>query len=277
MYYILYNPSITDRRCRKKVDKLFKKLSSIDDCYKLNLFEINEKENIFLKSLDKDDVVYLCGGDGTLNHFLNNVGKEKFDCKILFYSSGTGNDFKKDHANQTFIDLNPVREFMPKCYINGKEKYYFANGIGVGLDAVVCRSKMQQSIAGTKKSYFGVTLNSFRKFRPYSLDVYIDGELKHYDNVWLMICNNGRYVGGGMKFTPQAVRDDGEFDVVIVHDIPRWRIIFLFPFVYLGIHRLFKGIDYIKCKTLRAIPDGCSIFQMDGETLDYAREVMVEA
>ncbi len=277
MYYILYNPTSCDGKANDKIDKLYEGLSKLDECYKLNLLEITNKEVVFLNSLQDEDIVYLCGGDGTLNFFLNKIGETKFKCKIFFYGCGSGNDFKRDYKNDKYIDLGPVREYISKCIINGEERYYFVNGIGIGLDAVVCRSKMQQNFTGRKKNYFGIALASFKKFRPYSLDAYFDGEIKHFDNVWLLMCNNGRYVGGGMKVCPNAIRDDGEFDVVIIHDIPRWKIILLFPLIYLGWHKFIKGVEYVKCRSFRAVPDGCTIFEMDGETLDYVREVKVES
>ncbi len=277
MYYILYNPSSMDGQSDKKINKLYKTLSKIDECYKQNLLEIVGKEVIFLNSLVDDDLVYLCGGDGTLNRFMNAIGENEFKCKLLFYSCGSGNDFKRDFKKDKFVDLDPIRKHISKCYINGNEKYYFVNGIGVGLDAVVCRSKNQQSFTGAKKSYFGITLSSFKKFRPYSMDLVIDGEEMHYDNVWMVICNNGKYIGGGMKVCPDAVRDDGVFDVIIIHSLPKWLIVTLFPLIYLGLHRHIKGVEYIKCSSLKAVPDGCTILQMDGETLDYAREIRVEA
>lgn len=277
MYYILYNPSSNDGKTIKKINKLYNDLQLLDECYKQNLLEIVGKEVIFLDSLENDDVVYLCGGDGTLNRFLNAIGDKEYKCKLLFYSCGSGNDFKRDFKNDKFIDLDPIRRYISKCYINGDEKALFVNGIGIGLDAVVCRSKNQLSVTGAKKSYFNITLSSFKKFRPYSLDLVIDGEKKHYDNVWTMICSNGKYMGGGMKVCPDAIRNDGIFELVIIHSLPKWLMIILFPLIYLGLHRIVKGVEYIKCKSLKAIPDGCTVLQMDGETLDYAREIVVEA
>ena len=277
MYYVLYNPSSNDGKANKKINKLYNELSVVDECYKLNILEISGKEIIFLNSLEYDDIVYICGGDGTLNRFLNAIGENEYKCKLLFYSCGSGNDFKREYKDTEFIDLDPIRKNISKCIINGDEKFYFINGIGIGLDAVVCRSKNQLSFTGAKKSYFNITYSSFKKFRPYSLDIVIDEEKKHYDNVWLMVCNNGKYFGGGMKVCPDAVRDDGTFELVIIHSIPRWLMMLLFPLIYLGWHRHIKGVEYIKCKSIKAIPDGCTILQMDGETLDYAREVSVEA
>ena len=219
----------------------------------------------------------MCGGDGSLNRFLNNIGKEKIKCKLLFYCCEMGNDFARDFKGETFINLEPIREFMPVCYINGEEKHYFVNGIGVGIDAVVSRSKIQQNLAGARSSYFKVALTSIKKFRPYTLDIEIDGEQKHYENVWLMVCNNGKYFGGGMKITPDAIRDDGEFELVIAHSLNKFQIILALLLVYFGLHKFVRGIEIIKCKKIKAIPDGCTIFQNDGESLDYAREIRVES
>ena len=276
MYYILYNPTSSDGKAIKKITKLFNDLSKLDDCYKLNIFEILGKEIIFLKSLTKEDIIYLCGGDGTLNHFLNSVDEEEFECQIFFYSCGNGNDFKRDYKHEKFVNLAETRKHISKCYLNGNEKHYFANGIGIGIDSQVCRSKNQFSFTGSRKNYFGLTFSSFKKFRPFNLNIEIDGELHTYNNVWTMICNNGKYIGGGMKICPDAVRDDGEFDLVIIHDISRFKIKLLFPLIYLGLHRFVKGVECFKCKTIKAIPDGCNIIQLDGETLDYAREIKVE-
>jgi len=275
MYYILYNPSIIDDKSKKKIDKLFQKLSGIDECYKLNLFEINGKEIVFLKSLNEDDVIYLCGGDGTLNHFINNVGKEIFKCKILYYALGSRSDFKKDFKNDTFIDLKPIVEFMPSFYINGEEKHYFLNGVGVGLDAVLCRSKMQQRITGYKRTNIRIMASTIKKFRTYSLDIEVDDEKYHYDNVWFMSCCNGKYTGG-LKVAPEAIRDDGMFDLIIVHDIPRWKLFLISPFTGFKFLKKIKGVEYVNCRKVRAIPDGCTILQKDGETLDYAREIRIE-
>ena len=92
-----------------------------------------------------------------------------------------------------------------------------------------------------------------------------------------MVCNNRKYVGDGIKICPDTVRNDRIFELVIIHDIPRWKITILFPLIYLGLHRFVKGVEYIKCKKIKVIPDGLNIIQLDGETLDYVREVIVEA
>ena len=150
MYYIVYNPASNDGKIIKKTNKLFHSLSKLNYFYKLNIFEITGKEIIFLKFLTKEDIIYLCGDDGTLNHFLNSVKEEEIEFQIFFYGYGSGNDFQRDHKNEKFVNLFEIRKKISKCYLNGNEKRYFANGIGIGIDSVVCRSKNLYSFTGSK-------------------------------------------------------------------------------------------------------------------------------
>ena len=47
-------------------------------------------------SLAEDDEVILCGGDGTLNIFVNDIKDMDVKNTIYYYASGSGNDFAKD-------------------------------------------------------------------------------------------------------------------------------------------------------------------------------------
>ncbi len=276
MYYLLYNPKSSKGNSLKKVNKYYKKNSKKYDCYKINLLEIVQKEKIFLKQCTEEDTIILFGGDGTLDQFLNHIAGEEIPCKFFFYSCGSGNDFAREFKGKCFEITKEIQD-LPKVKVNGKEEYVFINGTGMGIDAVVCRSKSQYKFSEVRKGYFSIALSALKTFRPYSLDVEIDGECRHYDNVWFFVCNHGKYMGGGMKVAPKAVRKDEFLDVCIVHSISFRKIILIFPLIYLGWHTLFKRyVEIIKCKKFRAIPDGNNILQRDGEIIDYVREMEVE-
>ena len=49
------------------------------------------------KNLAKDDKIVLCGGDGTLNKFVNSIPFIP-ENEILYYPTGNGNDFYRDVA-----------------------------------------------------------------------------------------------------------------------------------------------------------------------------------
>ena len=56
LYYILFNPNSNtgnNLKVNKKIKKLINKLKKIDSCYVINMFEINQKEDIFLRQWEK--------------------------------------------------------------------------------------------------------------------------------------------------------------------------------------------------------------------------------
>lgn len=277
LYYLLYNCKVGRKNVIKKIEKIHKKISKKYDCYKIDLDEIKLKETTFINGCDENDIVILCGGDGTLDQFLNSIRDANVICKMFFYSCGSGNDFARDYKKQKFIDITNLKESLPTVKINNQESYLFVNGVGMGVDAVVCRSKAQYRFSEISKSYFSIALSSLKTFRTYSLDVIIDGEPKHFDDVWFFVCNHGSYIGGGMKITPTAVRDDDFLDICIIHSLKIRTLLLLFPLIFIGKHIIFKKYIYTqKCTKFKAIPDGCNILQRDGEVIDYVKEIEVE-
>lgn len=275
MHYFIYNPKSNKGKALKRIEKIYKKLSKKYITYKINLLEISGKEESFVLQCNENDILVLCGGDGTINRFVNGVKNIDFKCKIYLYKCGTGNDFAREFKRKYF-DITDYIKNLPDVIVNGNELYKSVNGVGIGIDAAVCRSKQQYKFAEVKKSYFKISLECVKTFRPYSLEVEVDGEKRIYNDVWFFVCNNGRYMGGGMKVVPKASRLDDELDVCIVHSVSKFKLVCIFPLIYLGWHVLFKKyVDYFKCKTFKARAIGCNIMQNDGEVLEYVENVSV--
>ncbi|MFN2582545.1 MAG: hypothetical protein ABR498_07380 [Candidatus Dormibacteria bacterium] len=54
---------------------------------------------------------------------------------------------------------------------------------------------------------------------------------------------NGRYFGGGMRVAPDALLDDGLFDVIVVSAMGRFRSITSMPSLYRGTHVRRRGVE----------------------------------
>lgn len=275
--YLLYNPiSSNNKDILKKVKTFSKKMAKEGTSYLVNVLEISGKEEEFLLQRNENDKVIICGGDGTINTFINRVKPESIKCRIYLYTCGTGNDFARDFKKKHF-EITEHLKNTPHFTINEGITHNFINGVGVGVDAVVCKSKQQYKTSGVKKGYLSIALSALKSFRPYSLDIEIDGEMKHFENTWFVICNQGVYMGGGMKVTPKASRNDEYLDICVVHTIGKKKIILIFPFIYLGLHTLFKKyVNIFKAKKVKIIPNGCSILQHDGEILENIKSLEVE-
>ena len=56
---------------------------------------------------------------------------------------------------------------------------------------------------------------------------------KEFDNVFFFVVMNGKYIGGGMKIAPKALRSDDHLDVVIIQAKSFKQILPIFPLVFL--------------------------------------------
>ncbi|HBG32676.1 MAG TPA: hypothetical protein DDW82_02905 [Acholeplasmataceae bacterium] len=77
---------------------------------------------------------------------------------------------------------------------------------------------------------------------------------------------NGAYFGGGMKIAPDAKREHDNLHLVIVKDIPKWKLILIFPTIYLGWHVIFKKyVKIIVGKEMSIVFDKPTYLQIDGD------------
>ena len=268
MYYILYNEKSNKGKPVKIAAKLLKKYNKKRiDAEVISIISLIDKEKEFSSNLKNDDVLIIIGGDGTFHQFFNKVYPLSFNCKVYALSYGRGNDFARDYKKHKIFEITHLFNNLPVATINDNEKYLFVNGVGMGVDSGVCNLQLQNAKNNIKQSYFKVALKVFKTFKPYKLDIKIDGNDYHFDNVWFFVCNNGKYFGGGMKVTPKAVREDDVLDICVVHSIKRWRLLLIFPTIFVGLHNFFggKNITNIRGKQVEAKPDGCNIMQRDGE------------
>ncbi len=269
MNYLLYNPLANNG----KGDKALEEASIyLNDKYKdlnvLNVLELNNVE--FINNLTKDDIVIIVGGDGTLNHVANAVANNPLEAKLYLYKAGTGNDFLRDlKVEEKLTLLNPYLKNCPKVKINGKETY-FINGIGFGIDGMVC--EVADDLKAKGKSNINYTAISIKlllgKYKCPNAKVIVDGEQINLKKVWIASAMNGKYYGGGMMVAPYQDRLSDTLSCVVMHKASRIKILFLFLKIFKGQHILKKKYCYYKsAKHIEVVFDKPTALQIDGETV----------
>ena len=91
-YYFLFNPLAG----KGKAQGLFGAQNASDEeviCADMTEIEDYEK---FFSGVGDDDIIIVCGGDGTLNRFVNNIEGLEVKNEILYFPAGSGNDFMND-------------------------------------------------------------------------------------------------------------------------------------------------------------------------------------
>ena len=147
---ILYNPKAGNGRGLNEA----RRLDSIWSGKSLDYIDVTTIADIraYLDSLPAETTVVLAGGDGTLNHFINDMGGEAPARDIYYFAAGSGNDFLRD-AERTRDDppflLNPYLQNLPTVTVNGMTRY-FLNGIGYGIDGYCCEVGDKQRLKSDK-------------------------------------------------------------------------------------------------------------------------------
>lgn len=228
----------------------------------------------FFSALSEDDSVILCGGDGTLNRFINDTAGIDIRCDILYYALGSGNDFLRDLEKKVNCAPFSVKEYigsLPSVEVCGKT-YRFLNNVGFGIDGYCCEVGDKQKEASDKPvNYTSIAIKGLLfHYKPTNATITVDGTEYRYKKVWLAPTMKGRFYGGGMMAAPEQDRNDpsGELSVMVFFGKGRLRTLMAFPSIFKGEHvkhtnmvSIHKGTD-ISVKF-----DSPAAIQIDGETV----------
>jgi len=270
--YVLFNMLSGNGTGKDKVDDLKTFLRGKQVSYK-DITKITDFESFFADLTIKDEII-ICGGDGTLNHFINDTDGMRILPAIYYYPTGSGNDFWNDLGKKP--GDNPIRidqylKDLPFVEVNGMKKR-FLNGIGYGIDGYCCEEGDRQREAGNKKiDYTSIAINGLLfKYKPTNAEIEVDGTHYSYSKVWLAPSMNGRYYGGGMIATPDQDRlaKNRLLSLLIFHGSGKIKTLMIFPSIFKG-----KHIDHpknVEVKTghrIKVTFDRPVALQIDGETV----------
>jgi len=255
---ILCNPLAGSGKAVVLAEKIFVALSEKDIPNKL--FKKN-----WPKYLSQFTDVFIVGGDGTLNYFINNYPEVRIP--LVIFNGGSGNDFHwLLYGSKTFEEqLNVVLTAAPKPIDCGKcNTKYFINGVGIGFDGSVAKSLTNKKKRSGKTSFLIAILKKIFYYRSKSYRI-ISGEKKESGRKLLMGVANGRRVGGGFHIAPEAAADDGLFDVILVDAIRPIKRLKYLPVIEKGKHLGLPFIEYFKTKKIRIECDDLMDIHLDGE------------
>lgn len=268
MNYILYNPLAN--KGKNDVEKLAQGLYE-GDVERINVVGYDVKS--FLTRLTKDDAVFLCGGDGTVNHFANDTYGIDIPCPVYLVKSGTGNDFLVDIGYNDKTEAPDIREYLvnlPNVEVKNIKCRYI-NGIGYGIDGQVCQEADFQKAIKPKKdiNYTAIAIKLLLfKYKAPNAKVTVDGVTKKFEKVWIASAMKGRYYGGGMQVAPAQDRNSDSLSVMVMHGGFRLKALMIFPGIFTGKHVKHKEmVEMITGNDITVEFDRPTALQIDGETV----------
>ena len=269
MKYVLINPLSCNGEGMNNAQAY---ISTQPDAIKINITEISDYSEFFSKLSDEDEIV-ICGGDGTLNRFVNETCDIEYNNNIYFYPCGTGNDFYadvKEEDQEAPILINKYIKNLPVVDIDGKT-YSFINNVGFGIDGYCCEVGDKLHAEGKPVNYTAVAIKGLLfHYRPTNAKVTVDGKEYDFKKVWLAPTMNGRLYGGGMMPTPDQKRlgEDKNISVMLFHDTSALKTLMIFPSLFKGEHIKYeKNVTVLTGKSISVEFSAPRSAQVDGETI----------
>ncbi len=269
-FYILYNPHAGNGTSEATAKNL-KESGKYEPSEIVAMTDIKSYAD-FLS--DKNGVsLIICGGDGTLNRFINESADVTLG-DVYYMASGSGNDFLRDldiTEQAEPICINKYIENLPVCEVCGKT-YKVLNGVGYGIDGYCCLVGDKLKGENVKKiNYTSIAIKGLLgKYKTCGGSVTVDGDKRRYKKIWLASGMNGRFYGGGMMPAPEQERLNGKgvVSTCVFHDTGKLSTLMIFPSLFKGEHvKHEKKVDVRSGKKITVEFDSPRPLQIDGETI----------
>lgn len=227
------------------------------------------------------------GGDGTINEIVNGIFIQQqvptTDIWLAVVAVGTGNDWIRMFgipktypeavkaivlANTVLQDVGIVSFYETMV----KHERYMANVAGLGFDAIVNRrfNKLKEEGRKGKWLYIMSTLKSLFSYKAKKFKVTVDDEQLVDSDVFSATVGIGKYNGGGMMQMPNAVFDDGLFDITVIRKKTKASVLYNFRKLYNGkIYRI-ANISAWQGKEVTISSEPESPIEIDGEAMGFS-------
>ena len=230
-----------------------------------------------IKDFEPDAVVAF-GGDGTVNMVASAL---KFsNIKLLIVPYGSANGMAKELNMPTnivdnldlLLENNGVVKNMDLLLVNGKDTIHLAD---VGLNArIVYRFQMGKSrgmISYAKHLFSEVLLLGYKKFY-ISID---DFAPKRVKAVSITFANAAKY-GTGAIINPQAVFDDGLFEICIVKPFPKIQLFTIALQMFRNRLKYSEYFEVLQCAKAVVKCNKKTTLQYDGEIFGKVKEITIK-
>jgi YegS/Rv2252/BmrU family lipid kinase len=222
------------------------------------------------------DLVVAVGGDGTAHEVLNGLMRIPVGDRpaLGLLPTGSGNDTRRmmgipdDLARAALVLATGQRRRFDVGVCNG---IHFNNSFAAGLDAKVTAKAVEYKATKHRVGlwlYVSALLHVLlHELDSFAIRVGFDeGEPQHFDALIVAVTIGTTY-GGGFRITPDALSDDGLFDVCMIDPLSLPQALVRLPFLIFGKHTRMRPVHMSRHSALTIESDQPLPAQVDGELL----------
>lgn len=231
--------------------------------------------------------IIVVGGDGTMHEVVNGLFIQQViapvDVTLAVIAAGTGNDWIRMYgippkytdaikaivAGKTFRqDVGKVTYYESRVH----QVRYMANMAGMGFDAYVNRhyNKLKEKSINTRWLYVLSMFKAIFKYFSKYYEIFIDEKRVWRGRMFTAAIGIGKYNGGGMRQTPEAISNDGLFDLTIIRRMCNINVLFNIKRLYNGQIYKLKQSTHLRGGNIRVTSNGYATIEVDGEALGEA-------
>jgi diacylglycerol kinase (ATP) len=286
-WFAILNPNAGKGKGKKDWNRIADLLKVNGIKFNMRFTEKKEQATEFTRELIAGGYkkIISIGGDGTLNEIVNGIFTQDHcspsEIILSVIPVGTGNDWGRMFGIPLVYEgsVNVIREEKTMLhdigvidYFTGKEKqrHYFLNIAGLGFESVVVWKTNKQKDKGksSKAIYLLNLLSSLISYRNTPVEITIDGKTSKA-TIFSINVGNGRYCGGGMRQTPDAIPDDGLLDITVIKEMGKIEIIRNLKLLYDGTILSHPKVDGYRSNNLKVNSDFLLYLEADGESLGH--------
>jgi diacylglycerol kinase (ATP) len=227
------------------------------------------------------DIVVAAGGDGTCNEVLNGLMRAKDAGRDIpamgALPIGRGNDFSYGMGlpgnleENIKIQANGFKKPMDIGRVVGgyyPQGRYFGNGIGIGFSTIVgFEAAKMKFLHGFITYVVGAIKTLFLFYRAPQIRMDLDGHVVEQKSIETSVMI-GRRFGGAFFMAPDALNDDGLFDLCIADNAPRMEMLKLMTKYMKGTQKDSSYISFKQAKKVILSTKGDLLaVHADGETI----------
>ena len=305
-WFVVVNPQAGSGRAASEWKKIEGDLSSRGIAYTVceTGCRLHATEIAYMAAREGYRRFIAVGGDGTVHEVLGGLAGaigyairegsdvSLSDFRLAVIPIGSGNDWIKSHGiphdAKAVLDLIEKGSFVPQdvAKVTALEHSgscdrpasgvpgpftYMLNIGGAGLDAAVCSRVNLQKSQGKRNRliYVWSLLNCLLHCRPSPLRVECDGSVIYEGQCLSIAFGIGRYSGGGLRQTPDAVTDDGLLDYTVIPAITLTDVLRYGPGLFDGTFTKAPILVSGRCRSVVVTPlsDTGVPVEVDGEIL----------
>jgi YegS/Rv2252/BmrU family lipid kinase len=287
-WLVIVNPNAGKRKGEKDWLLIAAELAAAGIQYS-NVFTEHRNHAVFLTRKFIENGyrnIIVVGGDGTLNEVVNGIFTQDHiptkEITLAMIPVGTGNDWCRmynipgDYKQAVKLITNHkvfVQDTGTIKYISNEgaeTTRYFINMAGMGFDALVAQKTNKQKDLG-KSNPLSYVANIFLSLFSYTftkVTILLDSE-KITSDIFSMSVGICQYNGGGMKQAPNALPDDGLFDMTLIKPVGKFKIIRNFLKLFDGTFTRMPEVSTYTSSKIIIHSEPPMFMEADGESLGH--------